>query len=289
MQICFVTCSKEPALTKDDLLLSRYLLTMNISVVPAIWDDEEIDWSAYDAVILRSTWDYHTQIEKFNRWLDKLELLGCTVLNPVSIVKWNQNKKYLAELSLQGIKIPPYNFCLRNSNSHLTDILIDNCWDKAVVKPAVSGGSFNTWITTASRASSDELRFAQMLQDGDVIVQKFMDEVITGGELSLIFFDKKFSHAVIKNAKSGDFRVQAQFGGVSEPVFPGEAILRSAIGLLETIKEPLLYARVDGIISDEKFYLMELELIEPVLFLGSDENACENFYKAFQHLLQRNN
>ena len=170
-----------------------------------------------------------------------------------------------------------------------TEIMIDNCWDKAVIKPAVSGGSFSTWVTTASAAASDELRFAQMLQDGDVIVQQFMNEVITGGELSLIFFDKKFSHAVIKKAKSGDFRVQAQFGGVSEPVFPGESILSSAIDLLAAIKEPLLYARVDGIISDEKFYLMELELIEPVLFLGTDENACENFYKALHHLLQRNN
>ncbi len=113
-----------------------------------------------------------------------------------------------------------------------------------------------------------------------------MDGVVTNGELSLMFFDKKFSHAVIKKAKSGDFRVQAQFGGISEPVFPGEAIVKSAGALLNTIEEPLLYARVDGIIADDgNFYLMELELIEPVLFIWTDENARENFYKALQNLL----
>jgi glutathione synthase/RimK-type ligase-like ATP-grasp enzyme len=286
MQICFVTCSKEPDLTDDDLLLSRYLLPKDIIVVPAIWDDAKINWQAYDAIVLRSTWDYHTRIDEFNIWLNKLESLGCVVLNPVSVVKWNQNKKYLAELSQQGALVPAHHFCPQNSDTPLTNIMNVNNWEKAVVKPAVSGGSFNTWTTTALNATADESRFAQMLQYGDVIVQEFMDEVITSGELSLMFFDKKFSHAVIKKAKLGDFRVQAQFGGISEPAFPEEAVLKNAAALLDIIKEPLLYARVDGIIAnDGQFYLMELELIEPVLFLRSDENSCENFYNALRHLL----
>jgi glutathione synthase/RimK-type ligase-like ATP-grasp enzyme len=285
MQICFVTCSKEPALTKDDLLLSRYLLNKNINVVPSIWDDITVNWQAYDAIILRSMWDYHTRIDEFNAWLDRLELLGCIVLNPVSIVKWNQNKKYLADLSPQGALLLPYYFCLQNSNIRLPDIMEINNWDKAVIKPAVSGGSFNTWTTTALSVATDEFRFVEMLQNGDVIVQKFMDEIITNGELSLMFFDKKFSHAIIKKAQPGDFRVQSQFGGTAEPAYPGESVIKKAQALLNTIDEPLLYARVDGILlNNDEFYLMELELIEPALFIGSNENACENFYRAFHNL-----
>ncbi|SHM10627.1 RimK family alpha-L-glutamate ligase [Mucilaginibacter sp. OK098] len=285
MKICFVTCSKEPLLTNDDLLLSKYLLNKNIVVVPAIWDDITVNWQAYDAIILRSMWDYHTRIDEFNAWLDKLELLGCIVLNSVSIVKWNQNKKYLADLSPLGALLPPYHFCLQNSIIRLTDIMAINNWDKAVIKPAVSGGSFNTWTTTALSAAADELRFAEMLQYGDVIVQKFMDEIITNGELSLLFFNKKFSHAILKKAKPGDFRVQAQFGGTDEPAYPVESVLKKAQSLLNTINKPLLYARVDGILlNNDEFYLMELELIEPALFIGSNENACENFYEALHNL-----
>ncbi|MEO6630308.1 MAG: hypothetical protein ABIN13_01260 [Mucilaginibacter sp.] len=282
----FCNVQQEPALTEDDLLLSRYLLTKNIIVEPALWDDIKINWQAYDAIVLRSMWDYHTRIDEFNIWLDKLEALSCKVLNPVSIVKWNQNKKYLAQLSQQRALVPPHHFSPQNSNTRLSHIMAVNSWDKAAVKPAISGGSFNTWTTTVLDVGFNEVNFTQMLQQGDVIVQKFMDEVIINGELSLMFFDKKFSHAVVKKAKSGDFRVQAQFGGIATTVFPGETILKSAGALLNTIEEPLLYARVDGIIADDgAFYLMELELIEPVLFIGTDEIACDNFYIAFRNLL----
>ena len=122
-----------------------------------------------------------------------------------------------------------------------------------------------------------------------VIVQKFMDEIINEGELSLIFFNKQFSHAISKKPKVGDFRVQQKFGGTAEPVVPDKKIIQQAAELLNSINESLLYARVDGVVAaDDKFYLMELELIEPRLSVSSDVKACEKFYEAFLQLLHVN-
>jgi len=288
MQICFVTCGAEALLTPDDGLLVNYLSSKNIKVSAAIWDDDQIDWLKYDAIILRSMWDYHTQPDKFNLWLDRLESLNCTVYNPVSVVKENLNKKYLADFYKAGILLPPLEFCAHKTTNSLTAILQANSWDKAVVKPAISGGSYNTWITNLPVSQQDELHFAEMLLSGDVIVQKFVNEIITGGELSLIFFNKKFSHAILKRAKQGDFRVQLKFGGTAEAIQPDEEVLNAAMAILNLVDEPLLYARVDGVLLNNEFYLMELELIEPALSIASNTMACENFYRALSELLPLN-
>jgi len=289
MQIAFVTYKDEANLTEDDNALAQYLSKKNIFVNPVVWDDIKINWQGYDAIVLRSTWDYFEKTAEFNVWLDKIELLGCIVLNPVSVVRWNQSKKYFLDLSHKGILIPPYQYLLKRTHSSLADILKDNDWKKVVIKPAVSCGSFNTWIANSSPTAADELRFTEMLEKADVIVQKFMEEIITEGELSLIFFNKQFSHAISKRPKNGDFRVQLKFGGTTDPVVPGKKIVQQAANLLSSINESLLYARVDGVIAGEdKFYLMELELIEPRLSVSSNVKACENFYEALLQLLPVN-
>jgi len=285
MHISFVTYNEKSELTPDDELLADYLRTKGISVSPAAWNDDAVDWKQYDAIVLRSTWDYHKKIDHFNVWLDKLEQLRCNVLNPVAIIKWNQNKKYLVDLINQGKHIPSFVFCAQNNYASLEEILAVTQWEKVVVKPAVSGGSFNTWVTTVSAAKSAQPEFESMLAGGDVIVQKFMNEIVGEGELSLMFFNKVFSHAVLKKASQGDFRVQSQFGGTVENVQPGDDIIQYATSLLDDIDEPLLYARVDGVVSDGQFFLMELELIEPALFMAYHPNACENFFGALETLI----
>jgi glutathione synthase/RimK-type ligase-like ATP-grasp enzyme len=286
MHVAFVTYKDEPNLTEDDQVLAQYLSKKNITVCPAAWDDAEINWQEYDVIVLRSMWDYFEKQDEFNTWLDEIELHGGFVLNPVSVVRWNQNKNYFLDLSARGILLPPYQYLFQKANYLLADILKDNNWNKAVVKPAVSCGSFNTWIVNSSLTSLDELRFARMLEKGDVIVQKFMHEIIDEGELSLIFFNKQFSHAISKKPKEGDFRVQLKFGGTAEPIVPDKKIIQQAAELLNSINESLLYARVDGVIAaDDKFYLMELELIEPRLSVSGDVSACEKFYEAFLQLL----
>ena len=286
MQIAFVTYGRVPGFTEDDKLLAQYLSQKNMVITPAPWDDAAIDWQQFDAIILRSMWDYFERPEEFNQWLDKLEPLGDKVLNPLSVVKWNQNKNYFDDFSKKGIGLPPYVICSQKNKDSLKKIMEANGWRKAVVKPAISGGAYNTWITTTDTAAADEMRFAALLHTGEVIVQAFVEEIVTKGELSLVFFNKKFSHAICKKARQGDFRVQTQFGGTAEAIQPDKAILIQATDLINSIAEPLLYARVDGVLIDNgRFLLMELELIEPSLSVSSHEKACENFYAALVELL----
>ncbi len=286
MKVAFVTYHKFPDLYEDDQLLQQYLIQKGIDVIPVSWDDAAINWQQFDIIILRSMWDYFERPVEFDNWLDKLESLDCNVLNPVSVVKWNQNKNYFDDFSRKGILLPAYVICKQKENYSLKEILENKKWSKAVVKPTISGGAYNTWTTNIDCAEDDKIRFTELLQQGDVIVQKFVEEIITKGELSLIFFNKKFSHAICKKAKQGDFRVQLQFGGTNEAIQPEESILKQATNLLNTIPETLLYARVDGVVTEDgRFLLMELELIEPVLSVYSNDKACENFYNAFVEII----
>lgn len=281
MHIAFVTYAKVPDFTIDDRLLAQYLSQRNIVVTPAPWDDASIDWHQFDVIILRSTWDYFERPVEFNRWLDRLLPLSDKILNPLSVVKWNQDKRYFDDFTKKGIGLPPYIICPRNGKANLKQIMEDNGWRKAVVKPAISGGAYHTWVVHTDTAIADQPRFAALQETGEVIVQVFVEEIITNGELSLVFFNKKFSHAICKKAKQGDFRVQTEFGGTAVSIQPDKALLSQATDLINSIAEPLLYARVDGVVmEDGRFLLMELELIEPVLSVFSHEKACENFYEA---------
>ena len=285
MHISFVTNEAWPSLTTDDQLLADHLRNKGILVTASIWNDKDIDWSLFDAIVIRSTWDYHQKVDEFNAWLERLATLKRPVLNPVSILKWNLNKGYLVELHDDDKHVPPFAFCRQGSSVSLQELFETRGFTKAVVKPAVSGGSFNTWVSDALSAIEDEPKFRSMLETGDVIVQKFMDEIVEDGELSLMFFNKQYSHTILKKVKKGDFRVQSKFGGTVEKFEPAEAIIQYAGSLLADIEEPLLYARVDGVVSDGRFYLMELELIEPALFMAFDENASKNFHRALQALV----
>lgn len=286
MNIAFVTYACLPELNEDDRIIASYLSERNIAVTPVSWDDAKVNWKDFDVVILRSMWDYFERPEEFNIWVEKMENLGCLVLNPLSVVRWNGNKRYFDTFSKRGFKLPSYHIYNQNHTGSLYSILETNGWSKAVVKPVISGGAYNTWVTDLSTAALHEERFHELLNTGELIVQNFIEDIITEGELSLIFFDKKFSHAIKKKPKAGDFRVQTQFGGSAVPVNPSEQVLAIATTLIESIEEPLLYGRVDGVVTTEgDFLLMELELIEPVLSVFSHEKACENFYNALMKLV----
>lgn len=280
MVLAFVTCEKLPHLTDDDRNLALFLEEKGWSVEPVIWDDPAIHWQGFDLIVLRSMWDYFEKPVAFDTWLDSLEKMNCKVLNPVSVVRWNQNKRYFDDYVSSGANLPAYVIVPEKSNISLTQILNTQGWKKAVVKPLISGGAYHTWIITADTVESDESRFDALCNTRDMIVQIFVDEIITRGEVSLIFLNKKFSHAILKKVAPGDFRVQPQYGGTTEAYHPSSELLHQAQSWLDAITEPLLYARVDGVLSDNgTFLLMELELIEPNLSFFMNDQSMMRFYE----------
>lgn len=282
--VALVTSSKFPNLTADDRLLLAPLAESRIQAAPAIWDDDAVDWSSYDAIILRSTWDYHLKPNQFLGWIDSLADVNRKLWNPPALVRWNASKTYLRDLDAKGISIVPTIWPEFIEPVTLRERLKELGWTKAVVKPRISATAHRTQLITRENADSAQTLFEGLLAGPGVMVQKFMDSIIDEGEWSLMFFDGVFSHAVLKTPVSGDFRVQSDFGGRDRLVDPPMHVLLSATQILQGV-DPTLYARVDGVVEDNRFHLMELELIEPALFLSSHSPAPARFAEAIAQKL----
>lgn len=271
--VAFVTYHKAPNLTADDALALAPLKQFDIEAIPIIWDDPQVDWKMFDAVIIRSCWDYHFKTRDFRRWIDRLEELKIAVWNPVEILRWNMNKAYLRELAAKGVAIPPTVWIEAGSSADLRALLSANGFEQAVIKPTISATAYQTCRTSLSTAHRDQSNLDTILCASGAMVQQFVDEVTGNGEWSLLFFGGKFSHAVLKRPRDGDFRVQADFGGTSHRLEPSPSLIQQAEAIVRLIDQPLLYARVDGFDLGGKFVLLELELLEPALFLEMDESA----------------
>jgi hypothetical protein len=268
-KIAFVTSSSTPGITQDDQLLSAELEKLGLDCISAPWDEGGIDWNEFDMILFRSCWNYHLKPKKFNEWIRSLPE-GKTV-NSTSLIAWNLNKKYLKDLERSGVFLPETEFLERDTfyPQQLSDILLKRNWSKAVLKPCISASSFKTEVVTNENALQVGQQLVDTLTSDGMILQRFQDEVVSKGELSIIFFNGHFSHALIKRAKPNEFRVQKEFGGTHALISPPTELIEQARHILTHLPEVPSYARVDGIDVGGTFVLMELELIEPVLFFAS--------------------
>ena len=201
-RVALVTSSKYPDLTQDDRLLLRPLAERGIQAEAAIWDDPEIDWTIFDAVVLRSCWDYHLKYEVFLRWIGLLEQGRIPVWNSAALVRWNANKSYLRDLEAKGIPIVPTFWPEAGDPVRLRERLYELAWEKAVVKPRVSATAHRTHLIAADEADSVQELFDELRNGPGAMVQKFMDGIVKEGEWSVIFLGGQYSHAVLKRAKA---------------------------------------------------------------------------------------
>jgi len=279
-KIALVTYQKLPELTGDDRLILDHLQSHGVATQAAIWDSRTVAWEEFDGIILRSCWDYHLRHEEFADWVTKLDDIGAPLWNRPSVVKWNMDKTYLQKLSSRGFPVAPSITLEKHAVARLKSLLDLSGWQRAVVKPVISASAFQTWVAIRENADAQQHHLDEMLARSGVIVQEFVEEVQTRGEWSFIFFNKQFSHAVLKRPKPGDFRVQHEHGGSSETRDPGATFVRDAQKIVDAIAEPLLYARVDMVERNGHLALMELELIEPVLYLSHNALAPRRFAEA---------
>jgi glutathione synthase/RimK-type ligase-like ATP-grasp enzyme len=278
--VALATYAGAPDLAPDDRLLAAALERLGVRAAPAVWSNPAIDWRLFDAVVIRSCWDYHRRHGEFVSWLDDLDASRCRVWNPTAMVRWNSHKRYLADLADRGIATVPTRLVERDSSVSAADVAREEGWARFVVKPAVSASAHETRAFATPLAAHDESVIQRVVTSGDVLVQPFVDEITTDGELSLLFFDGEFSHAAIKRTRDGDFRVQSEHGGTVAPVDVAPAIVAAARESLDVLDEVPLYARADGIGDGESFRLMELELIEPNVFLAASPGSADRFARA---------
>jgi len=275
--IAFATSAKVDGVTDDDQLLASELQRRGFHVEPVVWNAPDVAWEQYRAVIVRSTWDYHLHIEQFLAWVTRLEKAGVRLVNTAEQIRWNADKRYLRDLAERGVHVVPTRWVGKDEHTRLADIVNERGWAEFVVKPSVSASAHRTWRGSQANVERYEEEYRAAVSGGVVLVQPFLDEVESLGEWSLLFYGGAYSHAAIKRPREGDFRVQREHGGTSEPaVAPAEVIeaAQLALSVAQRMHDRTRYARVDGCVVDGAFTVMELELIEPDLFLRDDPDAA---------------
>lgn len=282
MRVALATYAKLPTLNDDDRLLLRALADLGVDAEPAVWDSPVVRWEEFQGVLVRSCWDYHLRLDEFLRWIARIEGV---LWNPAPLLRWNSHKSYLRDLAGRGVSIVPTRWLERGRSVRLSEVLQQEGWAEAVVKPAVSASAVGAWSTTLTGAAADQPRLEQLLRAGDVLVQAFMPEVRDSGEWSLLFFGGRFSHAVLKRPATGDYRVQWEFGGSAEAHAPSRELIADAERVLTAVPGTPIYARVDGVARGGRLVLMELELIEPHLFLGWSAGAADRLATAVREAL----
>ena len=274
-RIALATSAEQAELHEHDLPLVDALRAAGLDPVAEVWTDPSIDWSAYDAILLRSVWDYHLRYDEFTEWLAQVDKAGVPVFNDADLVRWNGDKRYLLELRERGVAIVPSQIaagaCLREVVAGLND-------QEVVIKPTVGAGATHTIRGVAGSPELDQAM--DELPDTVYLVQPFQPEIQTDGEWSLVFIDGDFSHAVVQRPVAGDYRVQMMFGGVATAAEPSPDVLAGARSVLTSAGIQPLYARVDGLVVNGRFLLMELELIEPYLFLPQSPEASQKLASA---------
>ncbi|MDQ6737693.1 MAG: hypothetical protein M3Z30_08340 [Gemmatimonadota bacterium] len=280
MDIAFATSEDHRGLTEDDQRAVAALSDRGARVSATVWNDSSVVWSAFDCIVVRSTWDYHRHVARFREWIGSLEKAGAPLWNPPALLRWNMEKTYLRDLELAGVRIVPTAWLSRGTASELGALLEERGWHDAVVKPVISAAANRTHRIGRADAASSQSQVTASLEIGDLMVQPFIPEIQTRGEWSLIFLDGEFSHSVRKTPMSGDFRVQAHLGGDATTEAAGTDVIASARKALDAVESPWLYARVDGIETANGFVLVELEMLEPSLYLVHTDSGAGRFADA---------
>lgn len=286
--VCYTTQEKyvTPNLEDEESMLLNFLLQKGVDLHKVIWNDATVNWQEYDQVLLKSPWDYHENITAFHQWLDDIEAAGLTLINPYAVVKWNTDKHYLQDITAAGLQVIPSAIIQKGAHFNLLSFFEHFNTTQLIVKPCISAGAKNTFTVPLAEAENYATILAPLVQEEAFLVQPYIKEIATEGEWSFIFLDGKYSHSVVKKPKAGDFRVQQYHGGTVHVETPDEKHVESATAYVQQFAKGCLYARVDGVIIKNELNLMELELIEPYLFLGSHPEGYENYYKAlksYQH------
>ena len=266
----------------EDLILSQLLESHKIAFDFEIWSDPSVEWHKYTHVLIKSPWDYFDRYTEFQQWCSTMKSTGIPIFNDIDVILWNSDKKYLQDIQAKGHKVIPTQFLPKTKHVQLAHAFDSFGTDYLIFKPSVSGGAKNTIKIRRGETEQYDQRVNELLQKEDFLLQPFIQEIVEEGEYSFVFFGGRFSHAVLKKAKSGDFRVQHFFGGKIEAISPQAKVLSVAQAIVDDFASDCLYARVDGVMVEGDFYLMELELIEPYLFLFTSPVAKDNYIRVIK-------
>ena len=270
----------------EDRFLMEACERLGMKVHRTNWDDPEMDWSTTKFAIFRTTWDYFERFPEFSKWLDSVQH-QTTLINSKELIFWNLDKRYLIELEEKGVRIPATKYLEKGSTESLGEVVQNSGWSKCILKPAVSGAARHTYKFDAEDAGKHEAIYSELIAEESMMLQEYQEQITTKGEVSYILFGGKFSHAILKRAKPGDFRVQDDFGGTLHDYQASDEEIAFAEHALSQCPELPVYARVDVFWNNEdELVLGELELIEPELWFRKCDTAADACAKAIQSFVE---
>lgn len=287
MNVALVTCAALPGLAPDDRLLLDALTARGCAAEPVVWEDPHFDWAVPRVSIVRSTWDYAYRRAAFLEWARGAA--GRTILwNPFPVVEWNTHKAYLADLERKGVPVVPTRMLRVGERVRLGDVIREEGWESVVLKAAVAQTGRYLKHVSGDRIAEGQDHLDRLLPHEDMLVQQYLPAVTTSGEVSIVFVDGAFSHAVRKTPASGDFRVHHDFGGDVRGETPTDPELAVAMAAVDAVPFPLMYARVDLVLrTDGTPCVMELELVEPELFFRCEPEAAPRLAGAIAALIDQ--
>ena len=264
----------------DDDLAIGPLAELGWEVQTLSWREPNVDWDTFDAVVIRTTWDYQRDPAEFLQVLRQIESSDARLENPLEIVRWNLDKSYLRSLESDGVAIVPTLWDRSYNGADFGSWLAELETDELIIKPSVSATAEFTYRLKAYDPSLEAV-FAERA----FLVQPFIASVADEGEYSLFYFAGEFSHAIAKTPSAGDFRVQEEHGGIITSMTPDRSMLETGRFISDMISPTPLYARVDLVRGPSgELLLMELELIEPALYLRMDPGAPKRFAAALDRM-----
>ena len=271
-------------LLEQELLKSAFE-SQGLKVDITYWDNPSYEWQQTKSVLFRTVWDYFERFDEFWEWLEQVKT-KTRLINSYELIKWNIDKHYLRDLKNNGIQVVPTYFADRGNNICLQEIANLNDWKHIVIKPAISASAFNTYKITNDEIEQKEQLFHELLQTHDMLVQPFFPTISELGEASLMVFGGKFTHAILKKAKAGDFRVQDDFGGTVHDYNPTQEEIKFAEKVFQSCTSLPIYGRVDIVWDSNKhIYLSELEIIEPELWIRNRPESANKIAEAVNKIL----
>jgi len=283
MRLWLATGHDGDALFHDDAGLPAAFAAHGVEATPRDWKRIGPDGTP---VLIRTPWDYAQHVPRFLAWLAELDGAGTPVVNPTDVLRWNLDKRYLLDLEVNGHAIVPTRAV--RSLDQAVEAAGRAGWTDAVAKPVTGGGAEGLHRIRDGRLEPIAAignPWGAAGATGRVLVQPFLSQV-QEGEWSLFFFGGAYSHAVRKMPASGDFRVQEEHGGTTRAAVPPASVVEAASAIVADVPEAV-YARVDGVEVEGRSRLMELELIEPELYLRHAPDAVDRFAAAVARTLQK--
>ena len=252
---------------KEYYLLQEALKAKGFTVARTYWDDPDYDWSQTRVAVIRTVWDYFERFIEFNEWMVTTAAVT-QLVNPLVLQQWNSHKFYLRQLQQKGVRIVATEFVSAGSRITLKEIAERRGWKKLVIKPAISAAAFHTYKVSEKNWTAMEAVYKTLIGQRDMLVQEFLETIETKGEASLMICNGRFTHAILKKAKVGDFRVQDDFGGTVHPYKPSSIEIAFAENANAQCPVPPVYGRVDMVWDETgKCYLSEMEFLDPEIWL----------------------